>query len=284
MPSPSAAGGSALPHDTKTRICSAKRGQIQTAQQALPEATSSVLLITKDRNFYIAVPKGADENARIYTMYAVIKTGGKQYRVAADDVIKIEKIAGEVGETISFDDVLMVGGDTPQIGAPLVDGASVAGEVVEQGRARKIIVFKKKRRQNYRRKKGHRQEQTTVRITDILTGGKSVASAAKKTAAKKPSPKKPAAAKDDAGRAAAGSGEIPQLFTPPAGDGDDLTRINGVGPVIVAKLNAMGVTTFGQIAAWTPDDVAKVDEVLNFKGRIDRDAWLDQARTLAEEA
>lgn len=103
-------------------------------------------------------------------MYAVIKTGGKQYKVAADDVLKIEKVAGEVGETISFGEVLMVGGDSPKVGTPTVSGASVAAEVVEQGRARKIIVFKKKRRQNYRRKKGHRQEQTTIRITGIEAG------------------------------------------------------------------------------------------------------------------
>ena len=205
-------------------------------------------------------------------MYAVIKTGGKQYRVAADDVIKIEKVAGEVGETISFSNVLMIGGDAPQIGAPLVDGASVAGEVVDQGRARKIIVFKKKRRHNYRRKKGHRQEQTTVRITDILTGGKSVASA------KASSPK--AAKKDDAG----GVDEIQQIFTPPSGPADDLTKISGVGPVIVEKLNKMGVTQFAQIAAFSEEDVAKVDETLNFKGRIDRDDWISQAKALGEES
>ncbi|MGI9387963.1 MAG: 50S ribosomal protein L21 [Methyloligellaceae bacterium] len=206
-------------------------------------------------------------------MYAVIKTGGKQYRVAADDVIKVEKVPGEVGETISFGEVLMVGGDTPLIGAPLVDGASVAGEVVDQGRARKIIVFKKKRRQNYRRKKGHRQEQTTVRITDIVTGGKSVASA-KKSAPKPAAPKTEAAA----------SGEVPQLFTPPNGPADDLTKISGVGPVIVEKLNKMGITQFAQIAAFSPDDVAKVDDALSFKGRIDRDDWIAQAKALGEES
>lgn len=101
-------------------------------------------------------------------MYAVIKTGGKQYRVAKDDVIKIEKVDGEAGDKIEFDEILMVGGDGETvIGEPLVSGAKVTGEVLEQGRASKIIVFKKKRRHNYRRKKGHRQHQTVVRITDI---------------------------------------------------------------------------------------------------------------------
>jgi large subunit ribosomal protein L21 len=104
-------------------------------------------------------------------MYAVIRTGGKQYRVASGQVIKIERLDGEVGETIAFDQVLMIGdeqeGGEPKIGAPLVDGAQVTAEVLEQGKAPKIIVFKKKRRKNYRRKRGHRQLQTVLRIRDI---------------------------------------------------------------------------------------------------------------------
>ncbi len=101
-------------------------------------------------------------------MYAVIKTGGKQYRVAKDDVLKIEKLDGKAGDKVEFKEVLMVGGagDTA-VGTPLLDGAVVTAEVVDQTRAAKIIVFKKKRRHNYRRKKGHRQHQTVVRITDI---------------------------------------------------------------------------------------------------------------------
>jgi large subunit ribosomal protein L21 len=102
-------------------------------------------------------------------MYAVIRTGGKQYRVASGQVLKVERLDGEVGETIAFDQVLMVGdGDgEPRIGAPLVDGAQVTAEVLEQGKAPKVIVFKKKRRKNYRRKRGHRQLQTVLRIRDI---------------------------------------------------------------------------------------------------------------------
>ncbi len=104
-------------------------------------------------------------------MYAVIKTGGKQYRVAHGDVIKVERLAGEVGQTIAFEHVLMVAGEgdgaSPRIGAPLLDGARVTAEVLEQGKAPKIIVFKKKRRKNYRRKHGHRQLQTVLRIQDI---------------------------------------------------------------------------------------------------------------------
>jgi large subunit ribosomal protein L21 len=102
-------------------------------------------------------------------MYAVIRTGGKQYRVASGQVVKVERLDGDVGETVAFDQVLMVGDDggEPQIGAPLVEGAQVTAEVLEQGKAPKIIVFKKKRRKNYRRKRGHRQLQTVLRIRDI---------------------------------------------------------------------------------------------------------------------
>ncbi len=103
-------------------------------------------------------------------MYAVIKTGGKQYRVANGDVIKVERLDGEVGQTIAFGDVLMVGGTDDaavQIGSPLVAGATVTAEVLEQGKAPKIIVFKKRRRKHYRRTRGHRQLQTVLRIQDI---------------------------------------------------------------------------------------------------------------------
>jgi large subunit ribosomal protein L21 len=106
------------------------------------------------------------------TMFAVIKTGGKQYRVAPDDVIRIERIAGEAGDEVAFDDVLMLDadGDT-KVGAPLVDGAKVLGTLVEQARGEKIIVFKKKRRKNYRRTQGHRQDLSVVRITGITGPG-----------------------------------------------------------------------------------------------------------------
>src|SRR6201999_2128589 len=105
-------------------------------------------------------------------MFAVIKTGGKQYRVAADNVISVEKVVGEPGEIVAFGEVLMLGGESPVLGNPLVAGASVAGEVLQQGRGPKVIAFKKRRRQNSKRKRGHRQEFTMVRITEILTDGK----------------------------------------------------------------------------------------------------------------
>ena len=128
-------------------------------------------------------------------MFAVIKTGGKQYRVAADDVLKIEKVAGEVGDIVTLDSVLAFGqGDDVTVGAPFVEGATVAVEVLEQGKAKTVIAFKKRRRQNSRRKRGHRQLLTTVRISEILTGG---AKPSKKAAPKK------AAAKEAGAEAAA---------------------------------------------------------------------------------
>jgi large subunit ribosomal protein L21 len=104
-------------------------------------------------------------------MFAVFKTGGKQYRVAADDVLKVDKIKGDPGEIVEFGDVLVVGGEGVTLGAPTVAGATVAAEVIEQARAPKIIAFKKRRRKNSRRKRGHRQEFTLLRITEILTDG-----------------------------------------------------------------------------------------------------------------
>ena len=104
-------------------------------------------------------------------MFAVIKTGGKQYRVAAEDVIKVEKVKGDPGEIIQFGEVLVVGGDNVTLGAPTIAGASVAAEVLEQGRGPKVIAFKKRRRKNSRRRRGHRQEFTLIRVTEILTDG-----------------------------------------------------------------------------------------------------------------
>jgi len=119
-------------------------------------------------------------------MFAVIKTGGKQYRVAANDLLKVEKVAGSAGDIVEFAEVLMVGvGADATIGSPVVGGALVTAEVVEQGRARKVIAFKKRRRQNSKRTRGHRQELTTIRISEILTDGAKPS----KKAAEKPAKK-----------------------------------------------------------------------------------------------
>jgi large subunit ribosomal protein L21 len=103
------------------------------------------------------------------TMFAVIKTGGRQYRVVPDDVLEIGKIAGDVGTIIQLSEVLMVGGDTLTLGAPTVAGATVAAEVLDHKRGAKVISFKKRRRKNSRRKRGYRDELTVLRVTEILT-------------------------------------------------------------------------------------------------------------------
>ncbi|MCR9121169.1 MAG: 50S ribosomal protein L21 [Phyllobacteriaceae bacterium] len=225
-------------------------------------------------------------------MFAVIKTGGKQYRVATDDVLTLEKLDGDAGEMVEFSDVLMVGSDADvTIGSPLVDGAMVTAEVVTQGRGRKVIAFKKRRRQNSRRKKGHRQYLTTVRIAEILTGG---AKPSKKPAAKKAAAPKAETAKADAAPAAkapkadAKADDAPKaeakaaapegpLFAAPEGDADKLTDIKGIGPVAEKQLNEQGITTFAQIAALTAADIEKIDEYMPFSAAQIED-WQAQAK------
>lgn len=212
--------------------------------------------------------------------FAVIKTGGKQYKVAANDLVRIEKIPGDAGEAVTFENVLMVG---DAIGTPLVDGALVAGEVVEQFRDKKIIVFKKKRRQGYRRKNGHRQELTLVRITEILTGGAKPSgkkAAAPKKAATKAADTKPAEKKAE--EAAPKAKEKAPKAAPAAAEGvkDDVKLIGGVGPALEKKLAGLGVTSLSQIAAWTAEDIERIDGELNFKGRIEREEWVEQAKEL----
>ncbi|AKS46113.1 LSU ribosomal protein L21P [Octadecabacter temperatus] len=247
-------------------------------------------------------------------MFAVLKTGGKQYRVESGDVLRVEKVAAEAGETVQFNEILMVGNN---VGAPLVKDAGVQAEVIDQIKGEKTINFVKRRRKHSsKRTKGHRQQLTLVRITDILEKGadksgvkaalngsgfmsadmieraankgapsskKAEAAAArasqpKKAAAKKAAPKaaKPAAEKAAPKKAA------PKKAAAKTDGADDLTRISGVGPVIVKKLHDLDVTTFAQIAAWTPADIADMDDKLNFKGRIDRDEWLKQAAEFAK--
>jgi large subunit ribosomal protein L21 len=139
-------------------------------------------------------------------MFAVIKTGGKQYRVAAQDMLKVDRLAGEPGQIVQFGEVLLVGGDSVTLGTPTIAGASVAAEVLEQGRGPKIIAFKKRRRKNSRRKRGFRAEFTLVRITEILTDGQApTMTASVRKANRKPAPAEPApveAAAEDADEAA----------------------------------------------------------------------------------
>jgi large subunit ribosomal protein L21 len=203
-------------------------------------------------------------------MFAVIKTGGKQYRVAAEDVIEVERTGAAEGDIIEFP-VLMLGGEgNVEVGTPTIDGASVAAQVTALTRGPKIIIFKKKRRKHYRRKNGHRQDLMTVQITEILTDGKKPS---KKAAA--PAPKK-----DEAPKAAAKSDDAPKAAEAPAGVKDDVEIIGGVGPALKKKLAGAGVTTLTQIAAMSADDMARLDEELKLGGRTEREEWIEQAREL----
>ncbi|KKB11081.1 50S ribosomal protein L21 [Devosia geojensis] len=206
--------------------------------------------------------------------FAVIKTGGKQYKVAANDVLKVEKIDAEPGSIVTFEEVLMVG-DT--VGAPLVDGALVAAELVETKKQKTVIIFKKNRRHNYRRRNGHRQLLSTVRITEILTGGKKPTI---KAAAKAEKTETVAEAKPAKAPAKKAEAKPAEAAAPAAEFKDDVKLIGGVGPALEKKLAAAGVTSLTQIAAWTDEDVAKFDAELNFKGRIEREDWIGQAKDL----
>jgi large subunit ribosomal protein L21 len=227
-------------------------------------------------------------------MFAVIKTGGKQYRVAANDVIEIERTGGEAGETVAFEQVLMLGGSSLIIGSPHVAGATVAGEIVELTRGPKVISFKKRRRKNSKRKRGHRQDLMTVRITEILTDGKKPSAKAKAA----PAAKDPAAKKADeapkakagaavgiaaAGAVAAAAAKPAKAEAAPAAgerDENNISLISGIGPTIEKKLRAAGVNTWSQIAAWTDADIAKFDDELKLRGRATREEWIEQAKEL----
>ena len=237
-------------------------------------------------------------------MFAVIKTGGKQYRVAANDLLKIEKLEANVGDIVEIGSVLAHGeGENVTFGAPFVNGALVTAEVVEQGKNRTVIAFKKRRRQNSRRKIGHRQLLTTVRIAEILLGGaKPSKKAAAKVEAKAPEAKaevapeakaeaapKEAKAKKEAKAEAAPKAEAKAetavaapLFKAPKGEPDDLTVIKGIGPVAAKDLNEQGIITFAQLAKLTDKDVAKIDEHMPFSADQIKD-WREQAKELAKK-
>lgn len=237
-------------------------------------------------------------------MFAVLKTGGKQYRVQAGDTLRVEKLAADAGEKIQFNEILMVGSS---VGTPMVEGAAVQAEVVDQIKGEKVIHFVKRRRKHSsKRTKGHRQQLTLLKVTDILEkgaeksgvkaaigagsiAGVAVAAATAKPA-KKAAPKKAEALKAEAPKKAEPKAEAkkeaPKKATPKkaaSGEADDLKRISGVGPALEKKLHGFGITTFAQIAAWSPEDIADFDDKLSFKGRIERDNWLEQAAQFAAE-
>ena len=206
-------------------------------------------------------------------MFAVIKTGGKQFRVAANDRITIAKLEGNPGDTVAFGSVLMLtDGEKSTIGAPFLSDITVAGEIVEQTRGEKVIAFKKRRRQNSKRKRGFRAELTVVRITDILTGGK------------KPEMKKgeaaPVALKAGSETVKGKASAKPAKAKAEGLDASNLSLISGVGPTIEKKLRAAGITSWNDIAAWTEADIAKWDEELKLRGRATREEWVVQAKEL----
>ena len=183
-------------------------------------------------------------------MFAVVRTGGKQYRVAAGDKIAVEKLAGEAGEKIVLADVLLAGED-----GVVIDPAKavVSAEIIAQAKSEKVIVFKKRRRHNYRRRNGHRQQLTLLRILSV--GG-----AEKKTAKAEAAPTKADAA--------------------PASDASNLSLISGVGPAIEKKLRAAGIESWNDIAAWDAAAIAKWDEELKLGGRATKEEWVEQAKEL----
>ncbi|MFK8067835.1 MAG: 50S ribosomal protein L21 [Gammaproteobacteria bacterium] len=213
-------------------------------------------------------------------MYAVIKTGGKQYKVSEGDILRVEKLDAEEGATVELDDVLMLGNESDiQVGAPMIEGAHVSATVKSQGRGKKVTIIKFKRRKHHRKQMGHRQSFTELEITGIsATGGKKKATPAKAAATKKKESKeaapKTAAPKESTATAS--------FLSAPDGDADDLKLISGVGPKLEEKLNELGIYHFRQIANFSAEDIVKVDDGLSFKGRVERDDWLGQAKILAD--
>ena len=281
-------------------------------------------------------------------MYAVLKTGGKQYRVQPGDTLRVEKLEAEEGTTVRFDQVLMIGGGTDTaIGSPVLDGAAVEAEVLAQIKGEKVISFVRRRRKHSsKRTRGHRQRLTVLRVTGIqppggemveaqamaedavavagdrvedadvepaevtevtvedggrasVPGGIVEAESVSGTAA--PSDAVPGTAADaEPGAATADdeapaldaiaddaeareAGEAPALLDAPRGEPDDLTRLSGVGPKLSATLNGIGVYHFDQIAEWGEAEIAYMDARLRFKGRIQREGWIEQAKALAAE-
>jgi len=257
-------------------------------QGTLPEGTQT------PGTFPGATGRGSEKERQ---MFAVLKTGGKQYRVKSGDLLRVERIAAQPGETVQFNDVLMLGGDSPVVGAPLIDGAAVQAEVLDQVKADKVIHYVKRRRKHSsQRTKGHRQKLTLLKVTEILASGGDTTGvkAAIGTGAvpgftvetvteTTPAPAKPAKAK------AAPTAEADTASTGPAnllteardGTADDLKKLTGVGPKMVEKLNEAGVFHFDQIAAWSEADVAYMEEQLGARGKVA--GWVAEAAEQAAE-
>lgn len=174
-------------------------------------------------------------------MYAIVEIAGQQFKVAKDQKVYVHRLATEEGSSVTFDKVLLVDdGGKVTVGAPAIDGAQVGAKVLEHLKGDKVIVFKKKRRKGYRVKNGHRQALTQILIEDIAFGGKKATP--KKAAAEKEAPKK----------------EAPKKATPKAEKGDDLTKVEGVGPKASEALVKAGVDTFAKLATKTAEEVKEI--------------------------
>ena len=221
-----------------------------------------------------------------------MKTGGKQYKVKAGDLLKIERLGLEVGEQVQFNQVLMIGGDPITVGTPFVYEASVQAEIVDQIKGEKLINFVKRRRKHgSKRTKGHRQKLTLVRVKDIITSkstktGIEISEGVEKlidSKRKKDEPKqkklsnKAAAAKEKetaSSKEKKSDNKIKEVA--------DFTKLSGVGPAMIKKFKMAGIKSFEQIAGWSETEVKEIDEKYSFKGRIFREGWVEQAKKLAK--
>ena len=241
-------------------------------------------------------------------MFAVVKTGGKQYKVQTGDILRVERLAANAGDKVQFNQILMLGGDKTVVGSPLVAGAAVQADVIDQIKGEKTIKFVKRRRKHSsKRTRGHRQYLTLVRVTDILATGadkskvqeavgsgsvefkfvesvKPKKSADLKTKAEK-SPKKPVKKEAKPVKEVKPEKEAKAKKSAPAKDkkvtttvSDDLKQLSGVGPALEKKLHAAGVKSFEQIAAWSAKDVEAINEKISSKGRVEKEGWIDQAK------
>ena len=241
-------------------------------------------------------------------MFAVVKTGGKQYKVQTGDILRVERLAANAGDKVQFNQILMLGGDKTVVGSPLVAGAAVQADVIDQIKGEKTIKFVKRRRKHSsKRTRGHRQYLTLVRVTDILATGadkskvqeavgsgsvefkfvesvKPKKSADLKAKAEK-SPKKPVKKEAKPAKEVKPEKEAKARKSAPAKEkkvtttvSDDLKQLSGVGPALEKKLHAAGVKSFEQIAAWSAKEVEAINEKISSKGRVEKEGWIDQAK------
>jgi large subunit ribosomal protein L21 len=209
-------------------------------------------------------------------MYAIVEIAGQQFKVAKDQRIFVHRLQGNEGDKVEFNNVLLIdNGGKVNVGAPAIEGAHVKAQIERHVQGDKVIVFKKKRRKGYQKSNGHRQKFTEITISDILaSGGKKVAATPKKEAVKKEAPKKEEA-----------KAVTPKAAAPKAAakktEGDDLTKIEGVGPAIMKALAEGGLTTYAEVAKSTPE---AIKEILSTNSRLagkDPSTWCQQAELAA---